>query len=106
MNTYAKDQFGNINLINPKNRNLLYLDGESLRDFEGDSFPKSLSQNDFRALTVLDTFDQYSPEHDHPQRLKKVCKMFERNGAEIAFSGRVFYGDGGDAVVVRGIRRE
>ena len=69
-----------------------------------DSFPESLSKSDFRAWTVLDTFDQYSPEHDHPQRLKKVCKMFERNGADVTFSGRVFYGNGGDAVVVRGIR--
>ena len=49
-----------------------------------DSFPESLSKSDFRAWTV-DTFDQYSPEHDHPQRLKKVCKMFERNGADDIF---------------------
>ena len=70
-----------------------------------DVFPKNLSKNEFRELTVLDTFDQYSPVYDSPQRIKTVCKMFERNGAEVSFHGKIKYSENGSATVVRGVRR-
>lgn len=69
-----------------------------------ESFPKSLTPSALREWTILDTFDQYSPEHDHPQRIAEVVKMFERHGARVTFAGVEPYGDGGWASVVRGIR--
>lgn len=46
---------------------------------------------------ILDTFDMYSPAHDHPQSLKTVKKWFENSGFEEV---EIFYGDNG--VVGRG----
>ena len=68
------------------------------------SFPNSLTKSEIREWSILDTFDQYSPEHDHPQRIADVVKMFERNGAEVEWAGFVYYRDGNGAVV-RGIKK-
>lgn len=68
-------------------------------------FPSTLSPAERREWTILDTFDQYSPEHDHPQRIAEVAKMFERHGADVIFAGDVNYGVGMKAAVVRGVRR-
>lgn len=68
------------------------------------SFPKSLSKKQIREWAILDTFDQYSPEHDNPQRIADVVQMFERNGAKVTFSGFVQFGDGMSTSVVRGIK--
>ena len=70
-----------------------------------ESFPPTLSHLERREWAILDTFDQYSPEHDHPQRIADVAAMFERQGARVTFSGFVNYGPGMDAAVVRGVRR-
>jgi hypothetical protein len=70
-----------------------------------DSFPPHLSPAQLREWTVLDTFDQYSPEYDHPQRIRDVAAMFERAGADVTFAGFVDCGNGGSAAVVRGVRR-
>ena len=41
---------------------------------------------------ILDTFDIYSPEHDHPQTITTIKKWFH----EISFDNvSVFYGDNG-----------
>ncbi len=69
-----------------------------------DSFPQSLTPSVLREWTILDTFDQYSPAHDHPQRISAVVKMFERHGAKVTFSGYESTSAGGLASVVRGIR--
>lgn len=69
-----------------------------------ESFPKALDPSALREWTVLDTFDQYSPEHDHPQRISDVAKMFERHGAKVTFAGFVPYGAGMSAAVVRAQR--
>ena len=69
-----------------------------------ESFPKSLTQSEIREWAILDTFDQYSPEHDHPQRLDDVVEMFERHGAEVSWAGTEYYTDG-HSTVVRGIKR-
>lgn len=71
-----------------------------------ESFPSDLSYEEIREWSILDTFDQYSPEHDHPQRLKDVIKMFEKNGAKITFAGVVPYAEGGYATVVRALKSE
>lgn len=53
------------------------------------TIPRSLSAKELRETTVLDTFDMFSPEHDHPHRLAAVTQMFERAGAEVLFAGYV-----------------
>ena len=69
-----------------------------------ESFPKSLTKAEIREWAILDTFDQYSPEHDHPQRLTDVVKMFKRHGVEVVWAGTEYYMDG-NSTVVRGIKR-
>ena len=69
-----------------------------------ESFPKTLTKSEIREWAILDTFDQYSPEHDHPQRITDVAKMFERHGAQVTFSGIEQFGEGMYASVVRGIK--
>lgn len=50
---------------------------------------------------VLDTFDMYSPEHDHPQSMESVRRWFVQAGfVDI----HVWYGDNG--VVGRGTKRD
>jgi len=63
-----------------------------------------LTKEQCREWVVLDTFDMFSPEHDHPQRIKDVVAMFTRNGAAVTFSGYVEFGGGLKAAVVRGIK--
>lgn len=69
-----------------------------------DSFPKSLTKAQVREWTILDTFDQYSPEHDNPQRIGDVVQMFERYGVKVSFSGSESFGKGMSVSVVRGIK--
>ena len=66
--------------------------------------PQSLTKTEIREWAILDTFDQYSPEHDHPQRLTDVVKMFERYGVEVVWAGLEYYKDG-NSTVVRGIKK-
>ena len=68
------------------------------------SFPKSLTKAKLREWTILDTFDQYSPEYDNPQRIVDVVEMFERNGVRVTFSGFEKFGEGMSVSVVRGIK--
>jgi SAM-dependent methyltransferase len=64
----------------------------------------NLSADEFREWVVLDTFDMFSPSHDHPQRISDVVEMFERNGAKVSFAGFTEFGEGYKAAVVRGVR--
>lgn len=62
---------------------------------------------DARALrewTILDTFDQYSPVYDQPQRIADVAAMFRKCGAKVEFAGFIPFGAGMSAAVVRGVR--
>ena len=54
---------------------------------------------------VLDTFDMFSPMHDHPQRIKKVAQMFQRHGANVTFAGFETYSSGFAVAVVRGVKK-
>tara|TARA_B100001013_G_scaffold296038_1_gene196496 strand:- start:118 stop:1056 length:939 start_codon:yes stop_codon:yes gene_type:complete len=74
-------------------------------DIKG-TFPSGFNLKDIRERVILDTFDMYSPEHDHPQRLKTVVKMFEKHQAKVTFAGRVKITDGDEttATVVRAVR--
>ena len=68
------------------------------------TIPASLTPEQQREWAILDTFDMFSPEHDHPQRLSAVAEMFRRNGADVTFAGFVDAGTA-RAAVVRAIRR-
>ena len=72
-------------------------------DIQG-TLPSGLSDDQLREWVVLDTFDMFSPEHDHPQRIAAVARMFERACAEVTFAGEVDCGSG-KAAVVRAVRR-
>jgi len=69
-----------------------------------DTIPKTLTSEEFREWTILDTFDMFSPEHDNPQKVNHVRNLFEKNNISISFSGVVKYGDNYKATVVRGIK--
>ena len=69
-----------------------------------ESFPSELTATELREWTILDTFDQYSPEHDHPQHIADVASMFVRHGASVTFAGFEQLGSGMAAAVVRGVR--
>ena len=72
---------------------------------EVNCFSSKLTYDELVESVILDTFDQYSPEYDQPQRIKDVSKMFEKYGATVTFSGfEEFGGNGGSAAVVRGIK--
>jgi SAM-dependent methyltransferase len=48
-------------------------------DFQG-TLPPELSADELREWVVLDTFDVYSPAHDHPQRLETVAEWVQEAG--------------------------
>ena len=54
-----------------------------------------------REWSILDTFDMYSPEHDHPQTIGTLTRWFN----EMAFVD-VWVGRGPNGIVGRGRRRE
>ena len=68
------------------------------------TLPRQLTPAQRREWSVLDTFDQYSPEHDHPQRIAAVAAMFERYGARITYAGNVPTVTG-NAAVVRAVKK-
>jgi SAM-dependent methyltransferase len=65
--------------------------------------PEGLTRTEQREWAALDTFDMFSPEHDHPQRIERVADMFLKNGARVTFAGYVDAA-GAQAAVVRAIR--
>lgn len=73
-------------------------------DIKG-TLPKNLSKKSLREWVILDTFDMFSPEHDHPQKFSTVAKWFCEFGMEVTFAGVVTYGDNFKATVVKGIKK-
>lgn len=67
------------------------------------SMPTGLSRAALREWVVLDTFDMFSPEHDHPQRVADVAAMMRRAGAEVTFAGFVQLA-ASPAAVVRAVK--
>jgi ubiquinone/menaquinone biosynthesis C-methylase UbiE len=65
---------------------------------------KGLNEVQFREWVILDTFDMFSPEHDHPQRISDVSAMFYESGVNVTFEGFVEYSTKLKAAVVRGIK--
>jgi SAM-dependent methyltransferase len=69
------------------------------------TLPNNLTREQLREWAILDTFDMFSPEHDHPQRINTVEKWFKEFGTEVSFAGMVEYRSGMDAAVVRAIKK-
>jgi SAM-dependent methyltransferase len=69
------------------------------------TLPANLSKKELREWVVLDTFDMFSPEHDHPQKISTVKKWFEEFNMEVTFAGFVTYAGNMKAAVVKGIKK-
>jgi hypothetical protein len=71
-----------------------------------ETMPKNLSKEELREWVILDTFDMFSPEHDHPQKIATVKKWFEESGMEITYAGYVNFGEENfAAAIVKGIKK-
>jgi SAM-dependent methyltransferase len=69
------------------------------------TLPSNLSKQELREWVVLDTFDMFSPEHDHPQKISTVSKWFEEFGMQVSFAGFVSYSGDKKVAVVKGIKK-
>lgn len=67
------------------------------------TLPPDLSDAELRDWVVLDTFDQYSPEFDNPQRIGTVADMFRRAGCVVTFADWVRT-ERSTAAVVRAVK--
>ncbi|MEO6488855.1 MAG: class I SAM-dependent methyltransferase [Ferruginibacter sp.] len=72
-------------------------------DIDG-TMPKNIPYKKLRELCVLDTFDMFSPEHDHPQKIETVVKWFEKYGMYKVWGGKVQY-ENCVASIVKGIKK-
>jgi len=69
------------------------------------TLPGNLSTQELKEWAILDTFDMFSPEHDHPQKISTVRKWFEEFGVEVSFAGIVTYEENKKAAVVKGVKK-
>jgi SAM-dependent methyltransferase len=70
------------------------------------TLPHNLSKEELREWVILDTFDMFSPEHDHPQKIATVKKWFQEAGVTVTFADFIFYGkEKFSAAVVKGIKK-
>jgi SAM-dependent methyltransferase len=72
-------------------------------DIKG-TLPPGLSKEEMKEWVILDTFDMFSPEHDHPQKIAVVANWFKEFGMEVTFSGYVPYSIF-KASIVKGIKK-
>jgi ubiquinone/menaquinone biosynthesis C-methylase UbiE len=73
-------------------------------DIKG-TLPAGLSKKELREWVILDTFDMFSPEHDHPQPISTVKKWFEESGMQVTFADTITFGkEKFTASVVKGIK--
>jgi ubiquinone/menaquinone biosynthesis C-methylase UbiE len=74
-------------------------------DIKG-TLPHNLSKEELREWVILDTFDMYSPQHDHPQKISTVKKWFEEAGMNVTFADFIVYGkERFSAAVIKGIKQ-
>ncbi len=74
-------------------------------DIKG-TLPDNLSKKELKEWVILDTFDMFSPEHDHPQKISRVKKWFEESGMKVTFAGFVHYGkENFQAAVIKGLKQ-
>jgi SAM-dependent methyltransferase len=74
-----------------------------LCDIKG-TLPANLSKKELKEWVILDTFDMFSPAHDHPQKISTVKNWFKEFGMQESFSGYIKYGTNFKAAVVKGIK--
>lgn len=74
-------------------------------DIQG-TIPKSLSKQELKEMVILDTFDMFSPEHDHPQRVTTVANWFKEFNMEVTYAGIVTYGGEFRIAAVRGKKKK
>jgi len=72
-------------------------------DIKG-TLPRNLSAEELREWVILDTFDMFSPQHDHPQKLSTVKKWFEEFNMKVIFADYVTFADNKRAPIVKGIK--
>lgn len=68
------------------------------------TLPPNLSPAQLREWTVLDTFDMFSPEHDHPQRIDTVRRWFEEAGCTVTLADTLRFGNNFAAATVRALK--
>ena len=74
-------------------------------DIKG-TLPHNLSKQELKEWVILDTFDMFSPAHDHPQTIETVKKWFEEFGMQVTYADYVYYGkERFSAAVVKGIKK-
>jgi ubiquinone/menaquinone biosynthesis C-methylase UbiE len=70
------------------------------------TLPHDLSAQELKEWVILDTFDMFSPEHDHPQKISTVKKWFEEFGMKVTQAEFIHYGkENFQAAVVKGIKK-
>ncbi len=69
------------------------------------TLPPGLSKQELKEWVILDTFDMFSPEHDHPQKISTVKKWFEEFGMQVTFADYIIYGNNFSAATVKGIKQ-
>jgi SAM-dependent methyltransferase len=69
------------------------------------SIPAGLSKQELREWVVLDTFDMFSPEHDHPQKLSTVAEWFKEFGMDVTFAGDIKVGMYYRVTMIKGIKK-
>jgi hypothetical protein len=68
--------------------------------------PADLTRQQLKEWVILDTFDMFSPEHDHPQKVNTVKGWFEEFGMKVTFAGTIKYGkENFTSAVVKGIKQ-
>lgn len=65
------------------------------------TLPSDLSLDQLREWVILDTFDMFSPQYDHPQRIATVEKWLLGFGAKTIQAGFVRYGEGNEVAMVK-----
>jgi hypothetical protein len=55
------------------------------------TFPPELSVASRRELPNMETLDEFSPDHDKPQRITTVSNIVADRGCQVTFVGKVNY---------------
>jgi SAM-dependent methyltransferase len=73
-------------------------------DIKG-TLPPDLSKEELKEWVILDTFDMFSPEHDHPQKISTVENWFKEFGMKVTFADFIRFGNNFSAATVKGIKQ-
>jgi ubiquinone/menaquinone biosynthesis C-methylase UbiE len=68
------------------------------------TLPPNLSQAQLREWVILDTFDMFSPEHDHPQTIQTVKNWFKEFGMGEVWGDVITFETSNLITIVKGIK--